>query len=246
MKCVRGFNYTVRLSLPFSPSSSPTTPQYSNGTAPSSTWSPRTASSLARILQNVIRLQGRRRSHEKRLYLSLTPCTLLCTVPWVSANNVVVKQSPRRDPPRLRMQTSMRERYRVARVRMYARNYHLCIPSSRCAAWINGNLWALWNKSDFHPWRSPRESSASGHGEAVISRRLDFLVIQKNTRYVTLTFSPVILHPVSKVTITPMYNSYLNNNVARSCDLYGVACFLVFAFNYARNAVLHCTRLFAR
>lgn len=82
---------------------------------------------------------------------------------------------------------------------------------------------------------------SSGHGEAV-----DFSSTQLFARYVTLTFPPVILPPV-KVTITPMYNSYLDNNVARSCDdLYDVACFLAFALNYARNAVPHCIRLFAR
>lgn len=96
----------------------------SNETVSSSTWPARTMSSQAR---DSTKHNTTTRTKERReaTYLSLTSCTLLCTVSWVSANNVVVKQSSQRDPPRLRAQTSMRER----RGCTDARKYRLCIAS---------------------------------------------------------------------------------------------------------------------
>lgn len=225
------------------PSSFPTAPQRGNALVYTDSSDDELPGADTTERNTTTRTAGR-----SRLYLSLTPCTLLCTVPWVSANNVVVKQSPRRDPPRLRTR-DFHARAAPRRTGEDVRTLVTIVYAYRQADAPRELMAAreLYEINPISSSRSPWESSSSDHGEAVISRRRpSSLAGKKNTRYVTLTFHPVILHPVSKVTITPMYNSYLDNNVARSCDLYGAACFLVFAFNYARNAVLHCIRLFAR
>lgn len=153
----------------------------------------------AYILQNVIRL--RTKSQENPILSIVDPDTLFCTMLYISANNIVVKQSSR-----------SRSSYAYARRLSYESvaqwgctnvSIRLCKTPRRCVCtpWINGISWALWNKFDFFSSRvRGRESLCP---LAPLAAAIIYLVDsqlfghrEENLSRYTLIFSWVTLHRI--------------------------------------------------